>query len=285
LPHRLSGFERELCPINCIPRPNKTMKTHIFCFSSTGNGLAISRSLAAKLGETKIFSIPRIISAEPDLSAGRIGIVFPMYYGGIPGIVQRFIEKLSPVRGKYVFAITSGKDENSPLGVMIRTKKLLREQGLELSGGFYVRMVSNFIPMFDALPHDEQKRRFAEAEVTIARISKAIADGKKRIEKNSFLKNWLMTTIIHPLLAAGIPKADRNFWVDEKCNGCGTCRKVCPVGNIELANGKPVWQHHCELCLGCLQWCPQEAIQYRKKTLHRNRYRNPDVTLKDFLYR
>ena len=34
------------------------MKTHLFYFSSTGNGLMIARRLAEELGETEIFSIP-----------------------------------------------------------------------------------------------------------------------------------------------------------------------------------------------------------------------------------
>jgi len=28
-----------------------------------------------------------------------------------------------------------------------------------------------------------------------------------------------------------------------------------------MFDGRPVWQHHCEQCFACLQWCPKEAIQ------------------------
>ena len=37
-----------------------------------------------------------------------------------------------------------------------------------------------------------------------------------------------------------VPKMDRDFWTDKKCNGCGICGRVCPVGNIAFESGKPV---------------------------------------------
>jgi flavoprotein len=76
---------------------------------------------------------------------------------------------------------------------------------------------------------------------------------------------------------------DKNFWIDNKCNHCGICLKVCPVSNIEMKNEKPAWLHQCEQCFACLQWCPQEAIQHGKKTPKYPRYHHPEVTLKDML--
>ena len=76
---------------------------------------------------------------------------------------------------------------------------------------------------------------------------------------------------------------DKGFWVDEKCNSCGICKTACPCENIELKEGRPVWLHHCEQCLACIQWCPQEAIQYGKKTQRYERYRHPEVKLSDML--
>jgi MinD superfamily P-loop ATPase len=72
---------------------------------------------------------------------------------------------------------------------------------------------------------------------------------------------------------------DKGFWVDAKCNACGICKTICPCGNIELAAGKPAWRHHCEQCMACIQWCPQEAIQFGKKTPGYKRYRHPEVKL------
>lgn len=58
-----------------------------------------------------------------------------------------------------------------------------------------------------------------------------------------------------------IKRADKSFKVLENCNSCGMCQNVCPVNNIKLENGKPVWLHKCENCLACFNLCPQEAIE------------------------
>jgi MinD superfamily P-loop ATPase len=86
-------------------------------------------------------------------------------------------------------------------------------------------------------------------------------------------------TALNRLVFPRVPSLDKGFWSDEKCNGCGICRQVCPCGNIALEGDKPVWQHRCEQCLSCIQWCPREAIQYGKKTPGYTRYRHPQVTL------
>jgi ferredoxin len=72
---------------------------------------------------------------------------------------------------------------------------------------------------------------------------------------------------------------DRGFQTDEKCTGCEICSRVCPVSNISMVDDRPVWQHHCEQCFACLQWCPREAIQFGSRTSSRKRYHHPDVKL------
>ncbi len=76
---------------------------------------------------------------------------------------------------------------------------------------------------------------------------------------------------------------DEKYYSDEKCNGCGICQKICPVDNIKLVNEKPEWQHKCQFCLACLHYCPQEAIQYGKNTLGRERYNHPNITVKELI--
>ncbi|MDD3092322.1 MAG: 4Fe-4S binding protein, partial [Methanoregulaceae archaeon] len=48
------------------------------------------------------------------------------------------------------------------------------------------------------------------------------------------------------------------------------------VGNIRIEGDRPVWLHHCEQCMACIQLCPTDAIQ-AGKTEGRRRYRNPEI--------
>lgn len=75
---------------------------------------------------------------------------------------------------------------------------------------------------------------------------------------------------------------DRSIRLDDNCIGCGTCAKVCPVRNIEMVEDRPVWQHRCEMCLACDEWCPRKAIHHWCKRREID-YHHPEVKLSDML--
>ena len=63
------------------------------------------------------------------------------------------------------------------------------------------------------------------------------------------------------------------FTVEDTCMGCGLCAKRCPVGAIQMVDGKPMWAApKCEKCLRCLHYCPKFAIQHGPKTKDHGQY-------------
>jgi ferredoxin len=80
-----------------------------------------------------------------------------------------------------------------------------------------------------------------------------------------------------------IAYSDKNFITNADCNGCGLCARVCPVNNINIADGKPLWLHHCENCLACYNWCPNKAIGggVAQKGYY---YRHPKVKIAEFIH-
>ena len=48
--------------------------------------------------------------------------------------------------------------------------------------------------------------------------------------------------------------------------------ELCPLNNIHLENGKPVWGKNCTHCMVCICYCPKEAIEYGKKSRNKPRY-------------
>ncbi len=67
-------------------------------------------------------------------------------------------------------------------------------------------------------------------------------------------------------------RSAKPFFADDGCTGCGICAASCPASAITMKNGRPAWAAQCYQCLRCINECPQQAIQYGKRTAGRRRY-------------
>ena len=256
------------------------MKTTIYYFTGTGNSLKAARDVAQGLGNTELISIGKAVKNGIDISkADRVGIVFPVYVWGAPIIVVNFIKMLQ-ASDKYFFSVVTYG--GMPGGTTNQVKNLLKTQGIQLSAGFGIKMPGNYTPLYGAKSEETCKKLFDKEKGKIENIVKFVKDGKEGVFENSFfLISWLCSGLIYNLGIANMHKADKEYWVKDNCTKCGICEKICPVKNINLVDGKPVWNHKCEQCLACLQWCPVEAIQFGKKTETKKRYRHPEVKAED----
>jgi ferredoxin len=254
--------------------------TTIFYFSGTGNSLAVSKSIAGKLGDTSLIPIASENALDKITCSQKIGLVFPIYVFGLPSIVTRFIKNLPISNDVYTFAIAV--HGGMPCGTLKQAERLFTQNGKTLSAGFEVRMVDNCIQIAGAIAPEKQKIRFEEAERKIDEICNMIKMGKQEIYSGWPMVNWLFNKFYN----GWIQKAaflDKNFSVDSNCNRCSLCEKVCGVKNIKIDDALPKWQHHCEQCFACLQWCPQKAIQYGKHTSGRTRYHHPDINISEII--
>jgi len=260
------------------------MKTAIYYFSGTGNSLQVARDLASRMEDAEVYPISAAMEESLELPADKVGIVFPVYAWGMPGIVKKFISRFKDNDPRYFFSIATCGEY--PAGALQQVSNYLKSKGIKLSAGFSIVMPSNYIIWGGAISEDSQKAMFAECEKRLTDIEAVITKGESRpVDKDSAFKNVLLTGVVNKLSVPNFAKMDRSFLSDEKCNHCGICSRVCPVKNIEMKDGKPEWKHKCEQCLACIQWCPKEAIQYGSKTSVRKRYQNPNTRLQDFIIR
>ncbi|MBA7532457.1 hypothetical protein ES705_24683 [subsurface metagenome] len=282
------------------------MDAEIYYFSGTGNSLAVARDIAENI-DGKLISIPSVMDKESIiLDAEVIGIVFPVYYetyGGIPQIVKRFVCKLNNIESKYIFAVcTYGSASIVTLNFLAR---IIKCRGGRLAAKFTVNMPANIYPFLAIKKHQKmfdiwkkyidvigkyvrkrKKGKFNTANVLVGKaylLLKLFGLPLLLLYKNTTIKQLQKGT--NSSLRSYdelLPLMDRSFDVDEKCDGCQICAKVCPVNNIRMIDDKPSWKHHCEFCLACFHWCPREAISSSalKSTL---KYHHAEVKLSDIL--
>ncbi len=257
------------------------MHTTLFYYSGTGNSLWVARALADALGKAALFSIPQMKQEQLHVQSDSVGLVFPVHMWGVPAAVLDFIRRLVSDPDQYYFAVAVNA------GQVARTLMQLQEsmaaRGLPLSAGFEIVLPSNYVPWGGPGPADEMSRRFLHASEKVLRIAGYI---QGRIIQPVERGPWWQRLLFTPIYRMSFPQVaqlDGKFWVDEKCDHCGICARVCPARNIHMVEGRPAWSHHCEQCLACIQWCPQEAIQYGKKTAFYPRYHHPEITLKDII--
>ncbi len=260
------------------------MNTELYYFTGTGNSLAVAGDMARKVN-AKLISIPSIMDRDSiKIDVNVIGIVTPAYYMRIPRIVARFIGKLTNLQSRYIFVIVTVGGVAG--GILERLSEAIGTRGGNLAAGFIVRMPANYIHDAGALPVFMQKMMFRNWRKKADKIADHISSSKSGLQEkfNPLMTNIFSKRIDKQYLGGELsPDIDKNFWTDNKCNGCSICLRVCPVRNIILVNDKPAWQHNCEKCLACIQWCPRQAIQFKNATIKRKRYHHPDVKLSDVL--
>ncbi|MBN2733809.1 MAG: EFR1 family ferrodoxin [Methanomicrobiaceae archaeon] len=257
------------------------MKTTIYYFTGTGNSLATAKRIAGRLGECELIAIASLDGGQEKIKpdAKRIGIVCPVYDLGIPMMVHEFAERLDISEAEYCFGIvTMGGAGASALHILNDLIKENCRRGLD--SGFTVKMPANFPPLFKPPQGETKDKILRKAEQKIDRIAEKIKDGKK--DYPSFTPfSSLFLILTYSKFLKEVRGYDKDFIVKDNCNSCGTCSEVCPAENIVITDGKPEWEHKCEMCFACLHFCPVEAIQWGSRTEGRGRYKHPDLKIHD----
>ncbi|MDX8335593.1 EFR1 family ferrodoxin [Candidatus Cetobacterium colombiensis] len=253
------------------------MKT-IYYFSGTGNSLYLGKILK-KNCSYNLVNLSAVIDEEVILE-GDIGIIFPIYAMGIPKIVEEFLKKVKIGKIDYFFAVATcgGSGYGIPFN---QIKNILNEKNIKLDYTNYCHMPDNYLKLFKPLSTEEAKKDINSSKEKIDVISKHILNKKSFITKEKVFL-YLGFLLIYKFWRYGLKKVSKSFKLNEKrCISCGICMEVCPVNNIDLVEGKPIWNNNCEECLACANLCPTIAISCGGKSKYDLRYKNPYIDIKE----
>lgn len=258
------------------------MRTTIYWFSGTGNSLAAARKLAGMLGECRVEPMAGTAGGAK-VESDTIGLVFPVYSFGPPLLVESFIDRLEAAPDSYIFAVaTNGGLAGSTLRAV---RARLRRRGLALAAGWSLRMPGNCIYLYGAWKEASRRKAFQKAAARLPLIAQAVRERRRGpVEGLPRPFSWLFDGINASARKHYLTK-DSFFRVTDRCTSCGLCERICPVGDIRMESGRPVWLGACQQCYACIQWCPVEAIQIGRRTEGRARYRHPEVTADDLCVR
>ena len=243
----------------------------ILYFSGTGNSKYVAKRIADALGDALVNLNDRIKASDTSLveTGERVIIVTPTYAWRIPRVVRDWLLK-TELRGarQAWFVMTCGGEIGNADQY---NRELCAEKGLACMGTAQIVMPENYIAMFGAPQTDEARKIVAKAEPDIDRAIAAIqADQPFAPTRNNFYDRF-MSGPVNPIFYKCFVKADA-FTASDACIGCGQCVKRCPMNNVTLKDGKPVWGRNCTHCMACICYCPVSAIEYGKKSVGQSRY-------------
>lgn len=244
----------------------------VLFFTATGNSLYAAKAIGGKL-----VSIPQAVRrGDYAFADDAIGVVCPTYSHLPPHIVQEFLRKAT-LRADYLFMIMTYGNNHS--GAASLTYDICRSFGLNFNCIATVKMVDNYLPVFDM---NEQKALDMHVDEQLERIKVKIESRVNEIapiteEELAWHRAGQKRNADMPAFNDG----SQITVLKDKCVGCGICAKVCPVGNFYLENGIAKRRsEQCEFCLACANLCTNKAIVCGIMDKNPDaRYRNEHVSL------
>lgn len=244
----------------------------VLYFSGTGNSAYAAKYIAGELNDEVININEKIKSGDNSpITSDRPWIVAaPVYCWQLPRLVRDWMLE-TEFRGSrdIYFVMTCGSDMGNGEKYL---KMLCEEKGLNYMGASEVVMPENYIAMFDAPSERESEIVIKKAERTLKRAVSYMKENGQLPPVRTGIKGKISSSLINMVYYPLIVK-DKKFYAEGNCTGCGLCVSKCPLNNITVEDGRPVWHGNCTHCMACIAYCPVEAIEYGTVSKGKRRYK------------
>ena len=244
----------------------------ILYFSATGN----SEYIAKKLGylcNDEVVSINDYMRKNEVLnltSEKPYVLVAPVYISTIPARVAQLIKNSTLDGSKdFYFIMTCAGSGISASGD--EAMKICKKLNLTYRGITHLTMPQDYLMFFEVKDKEANDNLMNEAISKVPAIAEKINNNEDLDTSKVGLGHTMSVAPVTWLFDTFFIKP-KKFYSTEECISCGICAKACPLNNISMVDGKPVWGKDCIHCSACINRCPKVAIEYGKKTQGKNRY-------------
>lgn len=245
-----------------------------YYFSGTGNTLLVVKKMKETFEKRGIMvDIHRIEKSNPnEVNLDHtIGIAFPVAVFSTYPFVWNFIQGLPQSEGTEIFMVdTLGGFSGGVVGPL---REIVKKKGYNPIGALEIQMPPNVFYIQDEETCNKKVKKGIESA---EKYAIDIINGKSEWGRIPILSDVMHLFSIGSLKLTGIDLHQKWFLFDadeEKCNKCGICVDLCPVGNIKMEDDEyPKHGLNCEYCLRCVSFCPRQAMpakfNYKGKTYH-----------------
>lgn len=233
----------------------------LYYFTGTGNTRLIGEAVRNHFEREGLF-VTMVDMAGPEelpLREGdwTLGFLFPVYGLTLPKLVRKFIGNLPPGGNREYFLIANGHSNTGKSRTA--AARILDRKGYRLIGTASTFTPSSSIITEETEPEETAAGMREEALLKARHFAADLLMCRAEIEREeTSFRNKAVSLLFSVAMPGMLLKKTS---VGSSCKSCGFCASICPVGNIAMSDGTPVWGKNCEVCMRCINYCPTRSIE------------------------
>lgn len=224
---------------------------HNIYFSPSGTTETVAKTIAEALSEAPRHlnllteKITGIHNFAPDTM---LVVSMPVFAGRIPPICVEMLQKFKGNNTPAIAVVVYGNRAYED--ALLELTNVLKENGFVIAGaGAFVAQHSIFTEVAQGRPDHLDREKIKDFATRCMQI----------------IENGTIGTVTvpgkMPYREAGAPSLSPS--ASFRCNQCGACSRICPVGAIPAGHPRVTEKEKCINCTACIHCCPQKARRYR----------------------